>query len=129
MRILQLGLFTGAVLATIVSAATALADDPPGFSQGNPIASHIEHGSAPGPVSRDPEHPGPSPSFPNPEDRPVPRPVLDPGRVSPHPGYGPGPGTVIGAPAPIIGAGLPVLAVGGIGYWAYRLFRRRRDRA
>jgi hypothetical protein len=31
------------------------------------------------------------------------------------------------APGPIAGAGLPVLAVAGAGYWAYRRFRRRRS--
>jgi hypothetical protein len=31
------------------------------------------------------------------------------------------------APGPIAGAGLPVLAVVGAGYWAYRRYRRRRS--
>jgi hypothetical protein len=35
--------------------------------------------------------------------------------------------TFAAAPGPIAGAGLPVLAVVGAGYWAYRRFRRRRS--
>jgi lipopolysaccharide export LptBFGC system permease protein LptF len=31
----------------------------------------------------------------------------------------------VGAPAPLIGAGLPALAVFGAGYWAVRKLRRR----
>jgi hypothetical protein len=33
-----------------------------------------------------------------------------------------------GAPGPVIGAGLPLLAAGGIGYGVYWLVRRRRSR-
>jgi hypothetical protein len=35
---------------------------------------------------------------------------------------------VRGAPGPIIGAGLPILAAGGIGYGVYWLVKRRRRR-
>jgi hypothetical protein len=34
-----------------------------------------------------------------------------------------------GAPGPIIGAGLPLLAVGGIGYGVYWLVKRRRRKS
>ena len=39
----------------------------------------------------------------------------------------PGGGTTRGAPGPIAGAGLPVLAIGAGAYWLFRRFRRKTD--
>lgn len=38
----------------------------------------------------------------------------------------PGGGGYSGAPGPIVGAGLPLLAIGGVGYGVYWLVKRRR---
>jgi hypothetical protein len=40
-----------------------------------------------------------------------------------------GGGTVHGAPGPIAGAGLPILAVGFGAYWLVRRYRRKPDKA
>jgi hypothetical protein len=37
-----------------------------------------------------------------------------------------GGGAYSGAPGPIVGAGLPLLAIGGVGYCVYWLVKRRR---
>ena len=42
---------------------------------------------------------------------------------------GPHGGTVHGAPGPIAGAGLPILAVGYGAYWFVRRYRRKSDKA
>jgi hypothetical protein len=36
-----------------------------------------------------------------------------------------GTGGVHGAPGPLMGAGLPILLIGGAGYWAVRRFRNK----
>jgi hypothetical protein len=37
------------------------------------------------------------------------------------------PGSYHGAPAPLVGAGLPLFVLIGGGYWAFRRFRRKTD--
>jgi hypothetical protein len=118
---------SGLCAATAILVSTAWADN-----SASPSPSHggmlVESGSGPGPNSRGPEDIRERwPGFPHPEHRPVRKPVLaDPGPGSFSPG-GPGPEPVVqAAPGPVAGAGLPVLAVVGVGYWAYRRFRRRR---
>ena len=51
-----------------------------------------------------------------------------PGNPSPPPAPSPpSGGTVNGAPGPIAGAGLPILAVGYGAYWLVRRYRRKSD--
>jgi LPXTG-motif cell wall-anchored protein len=52
--------------------------------------------------------------------------MIDPAFAQTRPGTV-GTGTMRGAPGPIAGAGLPVLVVGGIGYWLWK--RRRQKKA
>ena len=54
-----------------------------------------------------------------------------PGQLPPPPPPAPSPpsgGTVHGAPGPIAGAGLPILAVGYGAYWLVRRYRRKSDK-
>ena len=39
----------------------------------------------------------------------------------------PGGGGYRGAPAPVVGAGLPLIVLAGGGYWAFRRFRKKAD--
>jgi hypothetical protein len=125
-RIVRSSLCAAAVAtAFLVSTAWAAHSASPSPNHGGML---VESGSGPGPNSRGPEDIRERwPGFPYPEHRPVPKPVppdLGPGSASPG---GPGPEPVVrAAPGPIAGAGLPVMAVIGVGYWAYRRFRRRR---
>ena len=127
MRIVRSSLCAATAVATAILVSTAWADN-----SASPSPSHggmlVQSGSGPGSISPGPgEIREPWPGFPYPEHRPVPKPVLpDLGPGSASPG-GPGPEPVVrAAPGPIAGAGLPVMAVVGVGYLAYRRFRRRR---
>jgi hypothetical protein len=52
--------------------------------------------------------------------------IIDPAFAQRPPGGVPTP-TPRGAPGPIAGAGLPVLAIGAGAYWLFRRFRRKTD--
>ena len=105
MLIVNSGLCIAAALATVMSVSTAWAELVPSPYHGGML---VESGSSPGPVQS-----GPGPG-------------VMPWPGSPHP---PVPNPARAAPGPIAGAGLPVIVIGGLAYWAYRRSRRRVERS